>query len=428
MLNKLKPKNEFTRNVLTLMTGTTIAQAIPIAISPILTRLYTPEDFGVFALFVSITTILGSIANGKYELAIMLPKKDEDAINIVALGILITFIFSFIIFLLILSFHSQIVNLLNNKKISIWLYFIPFVVLLLGIFNVLNYWNNRKKYYKNLAKATIIKSIVGSITQLILGFFKTYTIGLVSGYIMSQIIVNLNLFFNIKKNGIYKISKYKIIKMMKKYYKFPKYDIIATLLDIGTLQIPIILLSKIYNSTMVGFYFFASKIVFLPSSLIASSIANVYFQKITETNSNYEKIKPIFYYTIKKLILISLPIFLVLFFLSPTLFNFFFGIEWEQSGQIAKYLSIIFFIRFIVSPLSSILSLDKYLYLGAIWKTIYFFSTILIFIITYEFNFSIMYFIYLYVIHEILLYTIYFILIYKVVNQIDKNRNYKCVE
>jgi len=77
MLNKLKPKSDFSKNVLVLMTGTTIAQAIPIAISPILTRLYSPEDFGVFALFVAITSVFGSVANGRYDLAIMLPKKDE---------------------------------------------------------------------------------------------------------------------------------------------------------------------------------------------------------------------------------------------------------------------------------------------------------------------------------------------------------------
>ena len=75
MFKKLKPKSEFTRKVLTLMTGTTIAQAIHIAISPILTRIYTPKDFGVYALFTAITAIFGSIANGLYELAIMLFKK-----------------------------------------------------------------------------------------------------------------------------------------------------------------------------------------------------------------------------------------------------------------------------------------------------------------------------------------------------------------
>ena len=89
MLNKLKPKSDFTRNVLTLMTGTTIAQAIPVAISPLLTRIYAPEDFGVYALFISLATIFGSVANARYELAIMLPKKDEDAINIFALGFII---------------------------------------------------------------------------------------------------------------------------------------------------------------------------------------------------------------------------------------------------------------------------------------------------------------------------------------------------
>ena len=113
MLNKLKPKSEFSKNVLTLMTGTTIAQAIPIAISPILTRIYTPEDFGVLALFVAITTIFGTIANGRYELAIMLPKKDEDAINIFALGFIITCFISLILLILVLIFMRNWLILLS---------------------------------------------------------------------------------------------------------------------------------------------------------------------------------------------------------------------------------------------------------------------------------------------------------------------------
>ena len=84
MLKLFKPKSEFSQNVLTLMTGTTLAQAIPIIISPILTRIYTPEDFGLLALFLSITNIIGSVANGRYELAIMLPKKNDNAINTAA--------------------------------------------------------------------------------------------------------------------------------------------------------------------------------------------------------------------------------------------------------------------------------------------------------------------------------------------------------
>ena len=90
MINKLKPKSEFSRNVLTLMTGTTIAQAIPIAISPILTRIYTPEEFGVFALYLSIIMLFSSLVAGKYELSILIPKHDKNAKNLVLLSISIS--------------------------------------------------------------------------------------------------------------------------------------------------------------------------------------------------------------------------------------------------------------------------------------------------------------------------------------------------
>ena len=118
MLGKFKPKSEFSRNVLTLMTGTTIAQAIPIAISTILTRIYTPEDFGIFALYMSIASMIAVVATGRYELAIMLPKKDEDAVSIVALSIIISFFVSFIALLIVSIFNTEIASLLGNPEIS----------------------------------------------------------------------------------------------------------------------------------------------------------------------------------------------------------------------------------------------------------------------------------------------------------------------
>ena len=200
MIDKLKPKSEFNKNVITLMTGTTIAQAIPIAISPILTRLYTPQDFGVFAFFLAITAIFGSIANARYELAIMLPKKDEDAINIFALGFIISTIISFLILVLVVLFNEYFVKLLGNKEIGIWFYFLPITVFLSGLWNNLSYFNNRKKQYKDLAKATIIKSIVIAIVQLSIGFIKGGAAGLISGQIVSQFFANTKLLSNIVKN------------------------------------------------------------------------------------------------------------------------------------------------------------------------------------------------------------------------------------
>ena len=128
IIKKFKVKSDFNQNVITLITGTTIAQAIPIAISPILTRINSPEDFGILSIFVSITAIFGSIANGRYELAIVLPKKDEDAINIFALGFIIVSCVSLVLLLLVVVFNGYCTTLLGNQEISFWLYFVPLVV------------------------------------------------------------------------------------------------------------------------------------------------------------------------------------------------------------------------------------------------------------------------------------------------------------
>ena len=189
MIKKYK-LNDFNKNVIKLMTGATLAQAIPVAISPILTRLYTPKDFGVLALFVAITSILGTIANARYELAIVLPEKDEESINIVALSIIISSSFSILLLILILFFHNQIVLLLGNQEISVWLYTVPLVVFFIGIFNALNYYNTRMQKFGVIAQVKVVKSITLSVVQIVFGLFKAGVGGLISGQIVSHIFAN----------------------------------------------------------------------------------------------------------------------------------------------------------------------------------------------------------------------------------------------
>ncbi len=406
------------------MTGTTIAQAIPVAITPILTRIYTPEDFGVLALFIAIVSIFGTIATGRYELAIMLPKKDEDAINIFALGFIITTILSSILLILTIIFNNYFVNLLNNKEISMWLYFIPLAVFFMGFFNILNYFNIRRKNYKDIANATIIKSIAAAIIQLSIGFIKSGASGLVSGQIISQLFANMRLLKNILKDKILmsKIKKVKIIALAKRYKDFPKHNAPAALFDIGALQMPFLFLTKLFNETIVGFYFLAARLIFLPSALIGTSISQVFFQTISNQKNNNEKCMPLLKNTILKLSAISFLFTLLFFIFSPLLFKIIFGAEWEEAGEIARYLSIIFFIRFIVSPVSSVFSVSGFIARGAMWKYIYFFSTLTLFLFTLIFKVKLYTFLLLFVIHEIILYLLYLYFIVKSVRQLDKGQ------
>jgi O-antigen/teichoic acid export membrane protein len=356
MLTRLKPKSKFNQNVLTLMMGTTIAQAIPIAISPILTRIYTPEDFGVFALFMAITSIFGSIANGRYELAIMLPKKDEDAINIFALGFIITTLISLIIFILVVIFNDYFVQLFNNEEIAIWLYVVPVSVFFTGLFNILNYFNNRKKQYKDLAKANIIKSIVLAIVQLSIGFIKQGASGLISGQIISQFFANTKLLLNIIKDKVLisKISKIKIIALARKYKDFPKFSMWAIFANTLYQHLTNILISSFYSVATLGFYSIVQKILGMPSAFIGTSIGQVFFQQATKEKQETGKAIKSFNSTVKKLIIIGLLSFGMLFFIVEDLFTFVFGEEWKVAGTYAQIVLPLFFIRFISVPVSLI--------------------------------------------------------------------------
>ena len=423
MIKKLKPKSEFSKNVLTLMTGTTIAQAIPIAISPILTRIYTPEDFGVFALFIAITAILGTVANARYELAIMLPKKDEDAINIFALGFIITCFISLILLILVVIFNDYFTKLFGNDEISFWLYFVPITVFFSGLFNILNYFNNRKKNYKDLRNATILKSIVLAIVQLSIGFIKSGASGLISGQLLSNMFANMKLARNILKDKVLvsKISKIKMIALAKRYKDFPKHGMASSLFDNLSLQLPSILIPKIFSFSISGYFFFANKIVNLPSALISGSIGQVYLQKITENKNNGIEIFPIFKNTITKLFFIALPITIIGYITSPYIFPLLFGEKWKISGEIAQYLFLIFIIRFCVSPLSNSFIPALELKKAALWQYLYFISSIILFIITLYLKIDLKIFLIFYVIHEYILYGVYLYFINLAVRKIDIN-------
>ena len=281
MISTQKKNFEFNKNVLTLLTGTTVAQAIPVAISPILTRIYTPEDFGLFAIFIAMTAIFGSIVNARYDLAIMLPKKNEDAINLFALGFLITTIISSFFFVLVIIFNQNLVHYLGNKEIGIWLYFLPITIFLTGIWNILSHFNNRKKKYKILAKATILKSILLASFQLCVGYFKSGVTGLISGQIISNAFVNIKLILIVLKDKTFlsKISKNRMIFLAKIYINFPKFLVWGVLANALSYNLINILISMFYSVTTLGFFSLVQRLLGVPSSLIGQSIVQVYFQQ-----------------------------------------------------------------------------------------------------------------------------------------------------
>ena len=364
------------------MTGTTIAQAIPLAISPILTRIYSPEDFGVFALFFAISSIFGSIVNARYELAILLPKKDEDAINVFALGFVVTSIISLFLLIIIVLFHDYFVIHLGSKEMEGWLYLVPVAVFFTGLFNILNYFNTRKKMYKDIASATIIKSIIMSICQLSIGFLKTGASGLISGLLFSQIFANMRLLKNIIKDKILisKISKVKMMALAKKYKDFPKFSMPAALLNILSHQLTNIFISLFYSVATLGFYSLVQRTLGMPSALIGNSIGQVFFQEATKERQKTGNAIITFNHTVKKLIIIGIPSFGILFLIVEDLFAFVFGEDWRIAGSYARIVMPLFAIRFVVSTISTIITVFEQQKISLYINLLLLISVVLIFV------------------------------------------------
>jgi len=351
-----KPKSEFGRNVLVLLTGTTVAQAIPIAISPILTRIYTPEDFGVLALFLAITAIFGSISSGRYELAIMLPERDEDAINIFALGTIINLAISTILLLAVVLFHQNIVSLTGNAEIGKWLYFVPISVFLTGFYNNLTYFSTRKKFYKDVANSVILKAIILAIFQLSIGLLKTGAAGLVGGNIVSQFFANTKLLQNVvkDKNLLSAISRSEIKAHARKYRNFPKYSIWAALANTLSKNLTNLLISLFYGVATLGHYSIVQRVLGMPSALIGGAIGQVFFQQASIEKKETGCAAKSFDGTVKRLVVIGLPVFTGLFFFVEDIFAFAFGEQWRIAGTYAQLLVPYFFANFVVGTVSQI--------------------------------------------------------------------------
>jgi O-antigen/teichoic acid export membrane protein len=370
MIDNIKPKSEFGRNVLTLMTGTIVAQAIPIAISPILTRIYTPEDFGIFALFFAILSIFSVTANGRYENAVMLPKKDEDAINIFALGLIINFLISMILMIIVILFNSSIVKILDNEEIAVWLYFIPIALFFTGLFTILNSFNNRQKNYRDIADAIVVKSLFMAVVQLSIGFIKSGATGLISGNIISVFFANGKLARNIIRNKklLLSIKRVKIIALAKKYKDFPKFSLPSAFANVLAGHLSNILIFLFYSATVLGFYSFVQRILGMPTSLVGKSIGQVYFEEGTREKNRTGRATTLFNSTLEKLIIIGFPSFLTLFFIVEELFAFVFSEEWRIAGEYAQIAVPMFFIRFVVASLSITYDMFGYLKLELIWQ------------------------------------------------------------
>lgn len=352
--NKYYKNSEFGRNVLTLMTGTTFAQAIPIVISPLLSRLYTPSDFGTLGVYMAIVMLFSPIASCKYDFAILIPQEMNDAEHLVFLSIMISIITSFILLCAIIFFIDPIIMHLQNESVRYWLYICPLHIFTVSVTNILYFWQNRNQKYKIIANNQIIKSTSQGLLSILLGLLSNISFGMIIGSILSSIISMFNMIkkcFRSFNKAVF--SWEELYKQFKKYIHFPGYLVPSGFLENLSSQLPILMLGSFFGSHVVGLFYLSQRIIRIPIGIIGASIGNVFRQKASVEFANSGNCRLLFLKILKLLVLLSFIPFLFFYLIAPYLFSFIFGNEWTLAGEYARILTVTFFLQFITSPLSN---------------------------------------------------------------------------
>ena len=413
VISRLK-KSTFFRNVFILATGTGFAQLIAIAITPILTRLYTPADFGALALFTGIVSVVSVIATARYELAIMLPKDDEDAIDLTALSIIIAFSLSLISFGVTLLFRPQISRFFGQNDLNLMVYLLPISFLFAGIYQAMNWWTNRKRQYKRIASAGIVQTVSTTTVQVLVGTFTSFgAVGLIIGTMIGSLDSSsylLSKFWNENRKSIPFLTKDRIQKNAALYSKFPKYSMIGALANCAASQMPVFLLNSYFTAQITGIFSLTFRALSLPMSLVTAAISQVLFERVVSIhNQNPSMVRPYILKVAGVLTLLMVPFILICWYLGEGIFVFAFGEAWRQAGQFAAVLSFAVAIRFVVSPLSAVLALEHNIRFGVVWQIFYFFSiTTTLYIFR---GAEIGLFFRIFVVHELALYSLHFIFI-----------------
>lgn len=372
MISRLVAKGSPFRNVIMLITGTSLAQAIPVAISPILTRLYSPDEFGTFATYLALVSILSIIATGRYELAIMVPKRDREAASVLGVSFGISSVVSILLFFIILVLNDKLSRLLNFDPDSSILYWVPLSVGLTAAYQSLNYWCNRKGYYRVMSSTRVAQSASMSGVHLGAGFVKLGSSGLITGAISGQLFAFVLLLKHINKRDraiFTNLDKVRVLVAMRKYINFPKYLVVAHSFNMASFQSPVMLLGTMFDSSVAGFFMLTQRVIGAPMSIVASAIGDVFRQQASHEYMSNGNCEGIYRATFIRLLCIAVVPFVMFFIFAPDFFSLVFGAEWRVSGEYARILTPMLFFQFITSPMSSLFFIANKQKVDLLWQS-----------------------------------------------------------
>lgn len=403
-----------------LVFGTVFAQLIPIVNQLFLRRIYTVEDFGAMAVFLSVFSMFTIVSSFRYEATIVLPKNDNEAANILSLTFFISLLFNVIIFFFILFFKEIIVEFIGLPiKYANFLFLLPLTSFLFSFYQSLNYWLIRQKAFKASSTNKIFRRLVEGIFQLSLGLLKIPG-GLFIGDFFGNLTNMLSGVRQVFKNdfSLKQVSKLKMSFVFKKYIEYPKYNALPTLLSSAGTLLPFLFINKMYSTEVVGYLDLSRMVLSIPLVFISVTIGQVLFQQITAQQHERKSIKRDLLKIMYLLFAIICIELVTLFLFGDGAFGFLFGDKYILSSHFSKILILSFSFNFIASTFSSVYITFKKIKWSSIWQVFYFLAICSLMLFK---NIEIDEFLKIYVVIEVIMQLINISIMFTIVNKYEKS-------
>lgn len=333
-----------------MMTGTVIAQAIPMLLSPVMTRLYEPRDYGMYAAFMVSSTIISAFASGRYEFAVVLPEQDAEAANVVGLCLLLAIAVSAGVGLFAALGGASALDRLGGSRLGGWVYLVPPMVLLQSAFQTLNYWLIRVQAFRILSIARVARAVVMGAANMGFGVMHVRG-GLIMSTALGQAVITFVLVGYVLWRSDRKLTGFRLAVIRdaaKRFRRFAIFALPADLLSTLAGQFPILLLDEASS----GLYAFVQLVVNAPLSVVSGSVLDAFKDRASRDLREQGTFAEIFDKIARTLAALGAIPLVVLLAFGPFLFRVVFGPAWEPAGHFARILAAMYFLKLIVSPLS----------------------------------------------------------------------------
>ncbi|MDO5068075.1 MAG: lipopolysaccharide biosynthesis protein [Propionibacteriaceae bacterium] len=354
MIEKLRARlarHEFLKHVLQLMSGTAVAQVIPLATAPIISRLYTDHEVGVFQLFVSFAAVLITVATGRYSLAIVLPKQESDARAVAKLSQRVSLWVCLIGGLLLLVLAEPISQWTNTPEIRWWLPFTGVFAWAYAQVEIYYYWCNRHRQYATMGTNRIVQAASNYGSQIGFGVFRLGPFGLIFSTFFGQVLGALLLRRKVGRE-LRDQPVGSTREMAVKYKKMPLLNAPTALMDNIRLEGANWMMAAMFSTAALGHFGWAWRLLQTPAALINSSLSQVFYKElaITPRGHMFSLVRR----SVIRSFVIGVAPFTAIYLLSPWLIPFVLGEKWALAGVIGQMLVPWLYMNFITSPISTL--------------------------------------------------------------------------